>query len=55
MIANSIELESVVVPAVAAAAAEAVGLPIPEPCAPGVAANLALLSSHAERMRRKAS
>jgi len=38
-----------------AAAAEAVGLPIPEPCAPGVAANLALLSSHAERMRRKAS
>jgi len=38
-----------------AAAAEAVGLPIPEPCAPGVAANLALLSSHAERMRGKAS
>ncbi len=38
-----------------AAAAQAVGLSIPEPCAPGVAANLALLSSHAERMRRKAS
>lgn len=38
-----------------AAAAQAVGLPIPEPCAPGVAANLALLSSHAERMRGKAS
>ena len=38
-----------------AAAAEAVGLPIPEPCAPGVAANLALLSSHAERMRGKGS
>ncbi|KHK93304.1 bile acid:sodium symporter family protein [Novosphingobium malaysiense] len=38
-----------------AAAAQAIGLRIPEPCAPGVAANLALLSSHAERMRGNVS
>ncbi|MCJ2186732.1 hypothetical protein [Novosphingobium beihaiensis] len=37
-----------------AAAAEA-GIVIPEPCAPGVAANLALLASHAARMRGDAS
>lgn len=34
-----------------AAAADAAGIVIPEDCAPGVAANLALLASHAERMR----
>ncbi|WP_067735691.1 hypothetical protein [Novosphingobium naphthalenivorans] len=33
------------------AAAAAAGIVIPEACAPGVAANLALLASHAERMR----
>ncbi|MCJ2179037.1 hypothetical protein [Novosphingobium album (ex Hu et al. 2023)] len=34
-----------------AEAAVAAGIVIPEACAPGVAANLALLASHAERMR----
>ncbi|MEJ2407925.1 MAG: hypothetical protein P8Y58_02725 [Novosphingobium sp.] len=39
---------------IAAAAVEA-GIVIPEACAPGVAANLALLASHAARMREDAS
>jgi sodium/bile acid cotransporter 7 len=34
-----------------AMAAAAVGIDILEPCAPGVAANLALLATHAERLR----
>ena len=38
-----------------AAAAAAAGIVIPEACAPGVASNLALLASHAERMRGQVS
>lgn len=38
-------------PEAIAAAARARGLTIPPACEPGVAANLALLASHAERLR----